>query len=245
MLDQDFLNDLLGKEDVSVEDKIKQIISEHDADTRGLLQKRDELLGSEKKLKEQLSAFEVKKTEFENKINLMEEELKKATSEDHKAYYDNQIKELEAKHAEALRKEVEEKERYKRSHLSALRDKAIENGVKDINFVDGLKQGFIARVLAMNEFYPDEIDGQTKFLNKEHHTIEEVISSFALTQEGKAYIKNAASGGGATGSGSVGSMGSGTSKNPFMKDSYNLSEQMKLYKTNPSLYNKLKAEAGL
>jgi len=200
MLNDEFLNELLGKEDVSLEDKVKSIISEHEADTRGLLAKRDELLGSEKKLKEKISAYETAKGEYETKIGSLEEELKKATSDDHKKYYETQIADLNAKHDAQLKELTADRDYYKGEHLKALRDKAIEEGVKDFEFVTGLKDGFIARVLQTNDFQPDDVNGTIKFLNKEHHTIEEAIHAFALTPEGKAYIANPSTGGGAKGS---------------------------------------------
>ena len=200
MLNQEFLNGLLGKEDVSLDDKIKQIIAEHEADTRGLLSKRDELLGSEKKLKEQISAYESAKGEYEKKIKGLEDELKKASSEDHKKYYETQLADLQAKHTAKLKEITTERDFYKGEHLKAMRNAAIEEGVKNLNFVPGLKDGFVARVLSLNEFKPETIDGNLKFLNKEHHTIEEAINAFALTQEGKAYIANPSTGGGAKGS---------------------------------------------
>ena len=210
MLNDEFLNELLGKEDVSLEDKVKSIVAEHEADTRGLLAKRDELLGSEKKLKEKISAYETAKGEYETKITGLEEELKKATSDDHKKYYETQIADLKKSNEEALLKVSTERDYYKGEHLKALRDKAIEEGVKELHFIDGLKDGFIARVLSLNDFHAEEIEGVgTKFLNKEHHTIEEAIHAFALTQEGKAYIANPSTGGGARGSSSTGSGGTG------------------------------------
>ena len=210
MLNDEFLNELLGKEDVSLEDKVKSIVAEHEADTRGLLAKRDELLGSAKKLKEKISAYETAKGEYETKINGLEEELKKATSDDHKKYYETQIADLKKSNEEALLKVSTERDYYKGEHLKALRDRAIEEGVKDLNFISGLKDGFIARVLQTNDFHAEEIEGVgTKFLNKEHHTIEEAIHAFAMTQEGKAYIANPSTGGGARGSSSTGSGGTG------------------------------------
>ena len=210
MLNDEFLNELLGKEDVSLEDKVKSIVAEHDADTRGLLAKRDELLGSEKKLKEKISAYETAKGEYETKISGLEEELKKATSDDHKKYYETQIADLKKSNEEALLKVSTERDYYKGEHLKSLRDKAIEEGCKDLNFVSGLKDGFIARVLMTNDFHAEEIEGVgTKFLNKEHHTIEEAIHAFAMSQEGKAYIANPSTGGGARGSSSTASGGTG------------------------------------
>lgn len=201
MLNEEFLTGLLGNEEVSAEDKIKQILGEHEADTRGLLAKRDELLGSEKKLKEKISAYETANGEYETKIKGLEEMLEKANNGDQKAkeYYETKLADMQKNYDGQISTLTAERDQYKNLHLSSLRDKAIEEGTKDINFVAGLKQGFIARVLSMNEFKPETIDGQLKFLNQEHHTIEEAINSFALTQEGKAYIANPSTGGGARG----------------------------------------------
>ncbi len=212
MLNDEFLTGLLGNDEVSAEDKIKQIIAEHEADTRGLLQKRDELLGSEKKFKEQISAYEKGKEESSKKIADMEALLEKANAGDQKAkeYYETKLADAVAKYEAELKSVTDERDHYKQSHLKSLRDRAIEEGVKDLNFIPGLKDGFIARVLSLNEFTPEPIDGEVKFLNKEHHTIEEAISAFALSQEGKAYIANQSVGGGAKGSSS--SSGSGGAK---------------------------------
>ena len=202
MLNEEFLKELLGREDVSAEDKIKQIIGEAEADTRGLVQKRDQLLGSEKKLKEQLAAFETSKGDYESKIKGLQEELKNANPEAHKQFYETQMNDVKNKYEGQLNAITKERDKYKQLHLVSLRNTAIENGVKDLNFVPGLKNGFISRVLDLNHFEPETIDGEIKFLNKDHHTIEEAINSFALTQEGKAYIANPSTGGGARGSGS-------------------------------------------
>ena len=204
MLNEEFLNGLLGKEDVSAEDKIKQIIAEHDADTRGLLAKRDELLGNEKKLKEKISGYEKGIEESNSKIKGLEEMLEKANNGDQKAkeYYETKLADLQKSYDGQISSLTSERDQYKTLHLTSLRDKAIEDGTKEINFVPGLKQGFIARVLSLNNFEPQEIPGQgLQFINQENHTIKEAISAFALTQEGKAYIANPSTGGGARGSG--------------------------------------------
>ena len=78
--------------------------------------------------------------------------------------------------------------------------KAIEKGIENLNFIHGLKDGFIARVLSMNDFQAKDVDGTLMFLNKDNHTIEDAINAFASTQEGKAYIANPSTGGGARGS---------------------------------------------
>ena len=211
MLNEKFLTGLLGNEEVSVENKIKQILGEHEADTRGLLQKRDELLGNEKKLKEKILGYEKGNEEYNTKIAGLEEMLEKASKggESNKEYYETKLADMQKQFDTDLRKATEDRDYYLGLHLTALRDRAIEEGTKELNFVPGLKQGFIARVLSLNEFEPQDINGELKFLNKDHHTIEEAINSFALTPEGKAYIANSSTGGGARGSGNSLDFGAG------------------------------------
>ena len=219
MLNEEFLTGLLSNEEVSADDKIKQIIAEHDADTRGLLQKRDELLGNEKKLKEKISGYEKGNEEYTSKIAELEGMLEKANKGDqtNKEYYETKLADMQKKYDGDISSLTAERDQYKTLHLASLRDKAIEEGTKDLNFVNGLKNGFIARVLALNEFEPQDIDGQLKFLNREHHTIEEAINAFALTQEGKAYLANPSSGGGARGS----SVSSGGASKTMSREQFN------------------------
>ena len=206
MLTEEFLTGLLGNEEVSVEDKIKQILTEHEADTNattvGLVKKRDELLGNEKKLKEQISAYEESKGVSEAKIKELNELLEKSNAGDKKAedYYNTKLAELDSKHKEELGKITNESEHYHSLYIQMLEDKAFEEGIKDLQFVPGLKDGFLARVRMLNQFEPSEVEGKIKFLNKDNHTIEDVIKAFAMSPEGKAYIANPSTGGGARGS---------------------------------------------
>lgn len=201
MLDNDFLTKLLSKDDVSAEDKISQILAERDADERGLIQKRDELLGAEKKLKEQIKTMNGEKSDYETKLSGLEEELKKATSEDHKKYYETQIADLTAKYESQVNDLTTKCNSLEAEKLNNLRDKTVAESIKNYSFIDGLKDGFVSRVMTMNNFEAKDIDGEIKFLNKDNHTIDETIKAFALTPEGKCYIKNPSAGGGASGSG--------------------------------------------
>lgn len=196
-LDAEFLNGIFANEEVSVDDKIKLILSEHDADTRGLVQKRDQLLGQEKKLKEQIAGYESGKGEYETRIATLEEELKNNSPEQHKQYYESQLQIEKEKFEEAYNELAEERDYFRNSHLTRMRDDAISDGVKDIQFLDGLRNGFIANILMHNDFQPQDIDGKLMFLNSQNKTIQDVIHDFALTPEGKAYIKNPTSGGNA------------------------------------------------
>jgi hypothetical protein len=231
---------ILEKENASVEDKVQLVISEHEAETRGLQKKNGDLIADEKKLKEQLKTAEEKTAEGAQRVVQLEEQLRKNDPDEARKMWESehqkQLKAIEKEKADLS----EERDRFKTSHYTRLRNDAINEGIKDLQFVDGLRDGFVARVLTMHSFEPKEDGDSVKFFNKDYKPIEDVMREFALSAEGKAYIKNASTGGGAGGS----KMAPGTVKNPWAKDTLNLTEQARLIKENPQLAVSMKAQAG-
>ena len=114
--------------------------------------------------------------------------------------YEAKIADLDKQSKKALKEISDSRDSYKKQYLDALFSKSIEDGIKELDIIPGLKDGFIARITSMNNFEPNEMNGKTVFLDKDNHTIGEVVNSFVMTSEGKAYIRNASSGGGAAGS---------------------------------------------
>ena len=87
---------------------------------------------------------------------------------------------------------------------------------------------------------PQAFDGQTARMGKDGPmTLAEWVD--ALVSDAP-HLFEANAGGGAAGSGSGGA-GNRSVKNPFRKESFNLTEQMKLQKTDPQLAARLKASA--
>lgn len=228
MLDKDFLSDLLGKEDVSTEDKIKSILSEHESDTRGLKLKRDELLGSEKKLKDKIKEFEERETGLNSQITSLKDELAKNDPENRRKIYEAREAELIKKHQEELAEVSQDRDRYKASHLERLKNDAINEGIKGIQFVDGLRDGFIATVMYKNKFEAKDVDGKLMFVDNDGKTIQDVMGAFAKTPEGKAYIKNPSSGGGASGGGGGGASDKVMKRSDF--EALGSDEKMKFFK---------------
>jgi hypothetical protein len=198
-MEPDEVKKILENAETSVEDKVKLLTGLHDTASRGIVQKRDELLGQEKKLKEKIADLEGKASAAETKNKELADELAKNSPEEHKKYYDSQLAEHTAKFQNDLKAVTEERDRFRESHFTRLKKDAIEAGIKDIPFTnDAHKKGFIAIVME-EQFEPKEIDGNTVFLNRSNETIEQAMHKFSLTQDGKAYIKNLNSGGGAQG----------------------------------------------
>jgi hypothetical protein len=191
----------LKAEGVSDEDGAKLLLEAVEADTRGLIAKRDELLKAHVDNKAEKEKLNTKIAELETKAKEMTAQLEKNNPEEYKKYYEVQAKELETKYSAEIQTVSAERDKYKESHYTRLRDDALANGLKDIQFIDGLKDGFVALALTRNQFKPSEIDGKVIFTNQENKTIEAVLHELSLSKEGKAYIKNANAGGGGGGSG--------------------------------------------
>jgi hypothetical protein len=221
---------ILANKETSDEDKMKSLLGEHEADKNGLTDKNNELIGKEKKLKEQLKAAEDKAAVAATKAASLEEELKKNSPEENRKMYEARVAELEANYNVKLDERDKKIDTLQESHFTRLRNDAISEAVKDIKFVDGLKDGFIARVMAMHKFEPKDIEnnGEYKFFNSGMRNIGSVIHEFSLTKEGKAYIQNPATGGGAAGSGATHSGGGNTvSREQF--DAMNQMQRMEFF----------------
>jgi len=238
----------LKAEGLSEEDAVKLIQGEFDAENRGLIQKRDELLAQEIKLKEKNAVLEAAATESAKNIAILNDQIKKNNPEEYKKLYEDQLKQLGDKHAAALAVIEADRDRFRDSHFARIKEDAIQSATKDLVFIDGLRDGFISVVMQRNQFAPSsaEIDGKFIFTNQDGKSLESVLHEFSLTNEGKAYIKNTNAGAGSGGVSGAGACGGGqVSGNPFVKGKgFNLTEQGRLYKEDRSKYDALKAEAA-
>jgi hypothetical protein len=210
--DEETLKGILSNKETSDEDKMKSLFGEHEADINGLKQKNEQLINGDKKLKEQLKAEQDKTAETATRAASLEEELKKNSPEENRKMYEARLAELDLKHKSEVEELARDRDALRESHFTRLRNDAINEAIKDIKFVDGLKDGFIARVMAMHKFEPKDIEnnGEYKFFNNGMKDIGSVIHEFSLTKEGKAYIQNPATGGGAAGSGGTSQTGGNT-----------------------------------
>jgi flagellar biosynthesis GTPase FlhF len=211
--DTETVKGILSNEETSVDDKIKSLLGEHESVITNLKQKNGEIIGNEKKLKEQLKAEQDKAVEAAKKASSLEEELKKNSPEENRKMYEARLAEVDLQHKAELEKLTQDRDALRESHFTRLRNDAINEAIKEMKFVDGLKDGFIARVMALHTFEPKDIEdnGEYQFYNSAMKDIGSVIHEFSLTKEGKAYIQNPATGGGAAGSG--GTTGGGNTVN--------------------------------
>lgn len=210
--DEGTLKGILSNEGAPIEDKIKSLLNEHEADIASLKQKNGEIIGSEKKLKDQLKAEQDKAAEAVRKAASLEEELKKNSPEENRKLYEARLAEVDLQHKAELEELTKDRDALRESHFTRLRNDAVNEATKDMKFVEGLKDGFVARVMALHQFEPKDIEnnGEYKFYNRAMKDIGSVIHEFSLTKEGRAYIQNPATGGGAAGSGGTTTGGGST-----------------------------------
>lgn len=196
----DYLNEVLSKEDTTTEEKIQLILSEHEADKRGVADKNYELIGNEKKLKEKIASFEENEKSYADKISNLEAELKKNSAEEHRKYYDSQLESKQKEYDKSVQTLTAERDFYKASHIKRMQDDAIVAGIDGLQFRDDThKKFFIRAVLTDNDFEAKDIDGTTVFVNKNNITLQDVLKNYATTAEGKECLKPLTSGGGAQG----------------------------------------------
>ncbi len=87
-----------------------------------------------------------------------------------------------------------------------------------------------------------EADGQTARVGKDGMTPLSLAEWIDLQVSEAPHLFESNAGGGAAGNGSGGA-GNRSVKNPFRKETWNLTEQMKLQKSDPALAARLKAAA--
>ncbi|MDR2048361.1 MAG: hypothetical protein LBP69_02805 [Treponema sp.] len=240
--DEETIKGILENAETAAEDKLKLILSEHEADVRGLTGNRDELKGEKEKIEARLKSAEKKLEEHVAKVTGLEEELKKNDPEARQKYFENQLTSIRNEYETKIRESEEKRSFYERSHFDHLREKAIEEALRDIPVDERYRSGFISLVLSRNKFEPVDVnnDGKIKFLsnNKE---LKDIFHAVSVTDEGRNYLRATSSGGGAPGSGSV----RPKTANPWAKDTFNLTDQGRIFKENPALATQLKSEAGI
>jgi hypothetical protein len=78
-------------------------------------------------------------------------------------------------------------------------------------------------------------------MSEDYKSIADTLTAFAGTEEGKFFLQSNSTGGGATGS----SPKTTNTNNPYKKESFNLTEQIKLENNDPAKAAALKAQAGV
>lgn len=229
-----------------------KIISLHEDDVKGLKGTNLELKDEKRKLKERYDAeiakFAETEKDYQEQVRLAKEAASSGSSEEQKKYYDTQLARLEEIYKSQLTmkdKTISEKE----SELVALQRKDLIRS-QEAEFYKEVQKTNAAPVMfdvlknmvigQGDNFAPHDTPDGTVFwaTDSSGETMRNRLDKILASEQGKHFVVFNSSGSGAEGS----SRTSGYSGvNPFKTG--NLTEQQRLYREDPKLYESLKKEA--
>ena len=240
---------LAGQEEAGT--KVDALFSLYNEDLNGLKINRDDL----KKEKEAVEAKVAELTAHSAKVAEDYAELQKkleANSPDEiKKAYEQKQAELENSYKGVLA-ERETSIKTLTEQLAVAQKN--EHSLKCVQDFNKATQGFdiepTSRDFLFNSIYGQDggnfserdLGNGLQLINKDGQTGEGAIRAFLNTDFGKKFLKNLSSGGGA---GTSGTGGGQSVVNPFKKETFNLTEQARLYREQPELAKQMKAAAGL
>jgi len=248
--DKDFLAPFFqGME--KADDVIGAIIAEHEKVNLPLVKNRDDILTEKKGLEKKLTEIQEKYAALEAANKEINEKLESGLPDKEKQVYQNEIE----KHKASIAKITEEYNKAKAEYEEKIGNLTKEktdyiigeeftklvdsNAAIFPDMKDGLKKRFFADY-PRSSFEPFDYNGKQEYISG-GKKMSDLLNDFFNTAEGKRYLQETSNGGGAPGSG--GSKGY-AGKNPWAKDSRNLTEQGRILQENPNLAKTLMAQAG-
>lgn len=194
--------------DGELDAKIAKIMSEYEVDLNGLKSNRDTILREKETLETKYKALETEKSGYDSKVKELEDKIKKAGSEDTKAFYEAELKKANEAHTAEMTKLQGERDSAIAEASRYIANDEFASAIKDLNIRPELRDDLRDVLYARNKFERKTIDGQQKYLNAESRNVKDVLGAYLQTDAGKAYLLNGNSGSGAGGS-KAGSAGGG------------------------------------
>lgn len=185
--------------------KIQAIMSEYDADLKGLKITNSQLKTEKEALEHAVAEGKTKAIEYDAQIKDLSEKVKKAGSEETKAYYEAQIKTLTDKHTADLQKLTTERDEASQRYSGLLGlsefEKAIQGDDKNspLQIRPEMRGALRDLFYTRQKFERKVIDGQEMYLSGENKSVRDALSAYLQTPEGKYFVAETNSGGGAGG----------------------------------------------
>jgi chromosome segregation ATPase len=245
MIDKDFLTTVFDGVE-SADERIEKVMKEYESDVTGLKVNKDKVLEEKKALETKFKELETGSLSLKETIKQLEEKAGSSGSEADKAFFEAEKKKLEDMYkaqtnelsASVQKRETEYNalyEKYCDSYKTAEFDKALDGMAVNPAMRGILRTAFFAA----HNFGWTKVEGDDKFLDKDYKTLKDALKTYLTTDEGKLFIVNNNSGGGAASGKGV----KNPLRNPFAKETLNLSEQGRMIRENPTLAAQMKAMA--
>lgn len=250
-IDKEFLSAFFQGVD-KADEHIGAIIAEYEKTNLPLVKNRDDILNEKKAIEKKIADLQEKYNVLETTNKELNEKLESGLPDKEKQIYQAEIEKLKT----TINRMTEDGSKAKTDYETQIAKLATEKNDYILNeeinklifgnpaiFEAAKESGGLAKRFFADyprtEFEPYDYGGKVEYVNKAGKKMSDLLNEFLNTNEGKIYLRNMDNGGGAPGSG----VAKPPVSNPFVKGKENLTEQGKLLKENPALYNKLKTEA--
>lgn len=209
---------------------------------RGLKSKRDELLEAQRKLREQLKAFDGLDPEAARKA-LEELENREADKLRDKGAFDELRAKIEKRHADELAKVRAEVEKRDGFIHRLLIENAISDAIEKANVLPQYREAVKALLRQRGPKVVQDGDDYRAIFETDmgEAAISTYVEAWARSDEAAPFLPPSGKGGG--GADPNGGGRGGGVPNPWKKESWNLTEQGRITKENPDLARRLKAAA--
>lgn len=215
----------------------------------GVASELERVLAKKNELLDEVKAERRKRQELEAKFAEIEAEKQKIADQQKEAeakasgMYEEFVKNREAAMRAELNEVIAAKDReandWKSRYVEKEKNIVLSSALEDVNVAQNLKRAAV--LLISSSMITEEIDGQVLIScvnDGVKMPVKEYVKMWAETAEGKAFVAAPANGGGGNFGGKPNASTGG--KNPWSKSSWNLTEQMRIMKTNPVLAERLK-----
>lgn len=244
---------LAGQEEVG--QKVEALFGLYNEDLNGLKMNRDDLKKEKEAAEEKVKTLTEEKTKIAEDFAGLQKQLETSSPDEIKKAcekaYEQKQSELESSYKgllaekDATIKDLTEKcETAQRNehYLKCIQD--FNKATEGFEIEPSGREYLFEAIYGQNgsKFVERDLGEGMKLYNPDGQTSVAATKAFFATDFGKKWIKNSSTGGGA---GTSGNGAGAPIKNPFKKETFNLSEQAKLLKENPELYKQMKAAAGV
>ena len=233
------------------------ILKEAEESEKGLKINRDDVLkernGFETENKKLKTDYAAKEADLLKQIEGLNAQIKAAGGEELKAIHEAEKRNMLDLHNSKMT-ELEKLLEQARSandtlnseYMKVLKNTELDRAMDALSNLIPERKKILRDVFwSRNNFDYKEYNGKMTMLNSsdefKYKTIADTLTAFINTEEGKSFLLNNNTGGGAPGSGST----KQSTNNPYKKETWNFTEQMVLEKNKPELAAQLKTQAGV
>lgn len=235
-----------------VAEKAKTLLNLYNDNVNGLKMNRDDIKKEKDALKAKYEELETLNAKGAEDLKTLKAQLEANSPEEIRKAYETQRLEAEKAYKGAIAERDEKLKSYEAQlaevrqsehHLKCVQE--FNEAVAKFDIEPSGRNFLMDTIIGAKgeKFFERDLGNGNQLINQSGKSIGGEVDDFCSSDLGKKFLRNGNSGGGATGSGSSGS--GALSGNPFLKGHENLTKQAELYRTNPALYQRYKAEAGV